>query len=72
MKIWLIYEPYRVGIAIQNSMAVPGQYVEGTGIGVKNVSLMMEQMGGSAEVDLAEGNYRIVLYFPLQPESETL
>lgn len=72
VKIWLIYEPYRVGIAIQNSMAAPGQYVEGTGIGVKNVSLMMEQMGGSAEVDLAEGNYRIVLYFPLQPESETL
>jgi len=68
----VIYEPYRVGIAIQNSMAEPGQYVEGTGIGIKNVSLMMEQMGGTAEVDMKEGHYRIVLYFPLQSENGTL
>lgn len=72
VKIWVIYEPYRVGIAIQNSMAEPGQYVEGTGIGIKNISLMMEQMGGAAEVDMEEGHYRIVLYFPLQSENGTL
>ena len=72
VKIWVIYEPYRVGIAIQNSMAEPGQYVEGTGIGIKNISLMMEQMGGAAEVDMKEGHYRIVLYFPLQSENGTL
>lgn len=68
VKIWMIYEPDRVGIAIQNSIAASGQYVEGTGIGMKNVSLMMEQMGGSAQVDIEEENYRIVLYFPLQSE----
>ena len=72
VKIWLIYEPYRAGIAIQNSMAAPGQYVEGTGIGIKNISLMMEQMGGTAEVDLQERHYRIVLYFPLQSENGNL
>ncbi len=72
VKIWLIYEPYRAGIAIQNSMAAPGQYVEGTGIGIKNIALMMEQMGGTAEVDLQEGYYRIVLYFPLQSENGNL
>ena len=61
----MIHEPHRVGIAIKNSMAAPGQYVEGTGIGIKNVSLMMEQMGGTAKVDMTEGDYQIVLYFPL-------
>ncbi len=66
VKIWMIYEPHRVGIAMKNSMATPVQYVEGTGIGIKNVSLMMEQMGGTAEVNIAEGDYQIVLYFPLQ------
>lgn len=64
VDIWVIYEPHRAGIAIKNGMAAPGQYVEGTGIGIKNVSLMMEQMGGTAEVDISEEDYQIVLYFP--------
>lgn len=66
VTIWIVYEPHRVGIAIKNSMAAPGQYVEGTGIGIKNVSLMMEQMGGTVKVDMKDGDYQIVLYFPLQ------
>lgn len=68
VKIWMIYEPDRAGIAVENGIAMPCRYVDGTGIGMKNISFMMELMGGSAEVCMAEDNYRIVLYFPLQPE----
>lgn len=62
----MIYGPDKVGIAIKNSTAVPGQYVAVPGIGVKNISLMMEQMAGKAEVSMTEEEYKIVLYFPLQ------
>lgn len=68
VKIWMIYEPDRVGIAIENGIAMPCQYVEGTGIGMKNVSLMMELMGGTAKIRMTEDDYRIVLYFPLLQE----
>lgn len=64
VKIWIIYEQERVGIAVKNGMATPNKYVEGTGIGVKNISLMMEQMGGTAEVEMTEKDYRIAVYFP--------
>lgn len=66
VTIWIIYEPGRAGIAVKNSMAASGRYVEGTGIGVKNVSLMMEQMGGTAQAGMSGEDYCIVLYFPLQ------
>lgn len=65
VKIWILYEPNRAGIAIENGMALPGQYVEGTGIGMKNVSLMMGLMGGTVETGMTGDNYRVVLYFPL-------
>ena len=68
VKIRMIYEPHRVGIGIRNHMAMPDQYVEGTGIGIKNVCFMMEQMGGTAEVSTTEEEYQIILYFPLQEE----
>lgn len=61
----MVYEPGRAGIAVQNRMAMPGRYVEGTGIGVQNISRMMEQMGGSVHVGMTEEDYQIVLYFPL-------
>ncbi len=69
VRIQSVYEPERAGIVIQNSIAQPGQYVEGTGIGVKNITLMMEQMGGKAQVSLTQEDYRITLYFPLLPRS---
>lgn len=65
VKIWMDYGQDRVGIAISNRMAMPGRYVEGTGIGVKNVSSMMEQMGGVAEEGMLGDWYRITLYFPV-------
>lgn len=38
----------QVEVLIANGRAMPDSYVAGTGIGVKNVSMMMEKMGGSA------------------------
>ncbi len=63
--IQMIYEPDRAGIVIQNSMAQAGPYEGGTGIGVSNICLMMEQMGGQAQADMTEQVYRMILYFPV-------
>lgn len=62
VTIWMVYEPGMAGIAVKNSMAA-GRYVEGTGIGVKNISFMMEQMEGFAKIAMTERDYQIVLYF---------
>lgn len=63
--IQMIYEPDRAGIVIQNSLAQAGPYEGGTGIGVSNICLMMEQMGGQAQADMTEQVYRMILYFPV-------
>lgn len=63
--LWISYEKERAGIVIQNSAAEPRQYGQGTGIGVKNISFMMEQMGGMARQEIVGENYQIVLYFPV-------
>lgn len=63
--IQMIYEPDRAGIVIQNSMVQAGPYDGGTGIGVSNICLMMEQMGGQAQADMTEQVYRMILYFPV-------
>lgn len=71
VRIELRYEPERVGVLVQNGVGDSGGPVEGTGIGVKNISMMMEQMGGSAETEQEEGNYSIALWFPVyDKESE--
>lgn len=69
VRIRILYEQTRAGIVIENSMALPGQYVEGRGIGVKNMMLMMEQMEGEAQVQMTQTDYRITLYFPLRGTS---
>ncbi len=63
--IWIVYERDRAGIVIQNGMAQSGPFAEGTGIGVKNICLMMEQMGGAAQAGMRKKEYRITLYFPI-------
>lgn len=66
--IKIIYEQYSVEILIANSVATTNEYVAGTGIGVKNVSLMMEKMGGMAKTGIQEGMYWIELHFPVYRE----
>ncbi len=65
VRMRIVYEQNRAGAVIENRIALPGQYVEGTGIGVKNIMLMMEQMQGSVQVEMVRDHYCITLYFPL-------
>lgn len=65
VQIELTYGADRAGVLIANGRAMPDSYIAGTGIGVKNVSLMMEKMGGSAEVGILEDTYWIELRFPI-------
>lgn len=63
--IQIIYEHDQIGICIQNGIAVPDPYVEGTGLGVKNISFMMQQLSGKAVTCKTDNIYQITLYFPL-------
>ncbi|MCD7883236.1 MAG: HAMP domain-containing histidine kinase [Lachnospiraceae bacterium] len=54
-----------IEMSFTNGIAVPNQYVEGTGIGVKNISMMMNQMHGFARTEISEEQYCIALLFPV-------
>lgn len=54
-----------IKMSFTNGIAVPNQYVEGTGIGVKNISMMMNQMQGFARTEISEEQYCIALFFPV-------
>lgn len=58
------YIPDGVGLSIQNAIALPNQYVQGTGIGVENIRLMMDNMGGTIDVNMSEETYCMLLWFP--------
>lgn len=59
------YAPDYIGLDFQNEVIKPNPYVKGTGIGLKNIELMMKQMHGYTEVTITEDTYRIVLNFPV-------
>jgi len=59
------YESSYVSICIKNRIATPNQFVQGTGIGVKNIQTMMAQMGGKCSVNLEQNYYSILLSFPI-------
>lgn len=59
------YAPDYIGLDFQNEVIKPNPYVKGTGIGLKNIELMMKQMHGYMEVTITEDTYRIVLNFPV-------
>jgi signal transduction histidine kinase len=63
--IHLQYENNGVGILIQNGIARSDKTVKGTGIGTKNIALMMEQMNGKMESFEENGMYSIILFFPV-------
>ena len=52
--------------SIMNAAANKEQDHRGTGIGVHNIEIMMEQMQGRCEEECGEESYRICLYFPLE------
>lgn len=52
--------------SIMNAAANKEQDHRGTGIGVHNIEIMMEQMQGRCEEECGEESYQICLYFPLE------
>ena len=69
IKIKTIYDIEKAGISIKNRITVPNQYVQGTGIGIENIRLMMGNMKGSVEVNMSEKEYCIILWFPVEFQS---
>lgn len=64
VSLELVYMPDKIGISIKNGIALPNTQIEGTGIGLKNVSQMMYQMGGHLETAAEEDTFRTILWFP--------
>ena len=67
LPVFLISEYTKTSacITIQNTIAVPDQFVHGTGIGVKNIHAMMHQMNGLCQVNIESDSYSITLKFPV-------
>ncbi len=64
------YEPDTLCLLIRNKIQIPNLYVEGTGIGTKNIELMMKQMGGEFSITMDAAYYISRLYFPLSQSSD--
>lgn len=64
------YTPTHVLLDFENKIITPNPYVKGTGIGLKNISLMMKQMEGTSETVITEETYHIRLCFPIVKESQ--
>jgi len=54
--------------SIRNTKAKDPKKKKSTGIGVTNMELMMEQMGGKLEVASDDSDYEITFFFPLSDE----
>lgn len=65
IKLTSKYDTAFVYISVQNKTAQSNHYVNGTGIGVKNVYAMMSQMNGTCNVKIEPDNYTITLSFPI-------
>ena len=61
--IQLCYGNEEVGISIQNSITRFDSEHQKTGIGLQNISIMMEQMDGRMEVNADDLTYCIVCIF---------
>ncbi len=59
------YEENEICIIFRNTIMTPNPYVEGSGIGTKNIAMMMKRMGGSQEIMMTKHEYVVRLYFPL-------
>ena len=59
------YSPSHVSITVRNKSMRSDQYVQGTGIGVKNIYTMMTQMNGNSSVQVEADYYSITLSFPI-------
>lgn len=65
VKLAFTYTESDVTLSISNAVKDPSKYIKGTGIGVENIRLMMEQMHGTSHVSIDPRDYEIDLTFPL-------
>jgi signal transduction histidine kinase len=65
VQIKIVYADAHIELDFQNRIITPNPYVKGTGIGLKNIELMMKQMEGSSKVVMTEDTYHIRLIFPV-------
>lgn len=63
VRIELRREETRVGIAFENAVDARLDGQEGTQVGLANVEYMMSRMGGSCQVEHADGRFAAVLWF---------
>ncbi|MDO5135253.1 MAG: HAMP domain-containing sensor histidine kinase [Eubacteriales bacterium] len=60
------YEKDQAVVMIQNGIDTSAAHMAGTGIGVKNIRLMMRRMGGEVKIAETDRIYQLSLYFPLE------
>ncbi|MCM1236450.1 MAG: ATP-binding protein [Ruminococcus flavefaciens] len=65
VKIWIEYRDREISMHISNAVNPDPVITSKTGIGLKNVTEMMKQMGGRAEVQNDVKRYDIALTFPI-------
>lgn len=65
VNLKLLYNRQYIELSFQNKIMIPSTYIKGTGIGLKNIELMMKQMNGFSAVDITEDTYCIKLCFPI-------
>ena len=65
VELGVIYNENSIRIYIQNAVSPSRNQVKGTGMGMKNIAFMMEQMMGSVHVSDTEQHYRLELEFPV-------
>jgi hypothetical protein len=64
IQVQILYEENYTGILIRNTVAQTEQTAHKTGIGLQNISVMMEHMQGYLEASEKDKEYCVILYFP--------
>lgn len=64
IQVQILYEENYTGILIRNTVAQTEQTAHKTGIGLQNISVMMEHMQGYLEVLQKDRKYCMILHFP--------
>lgn len=64
IQVQILYEEKYVGILIRNTVAQTEQTAHKTGIGLQNISVMMEHMQGYLEASEKDRKYCMILHFP--------
>ena len=65
VKLWIEYRDREISLHISNTVHPDPAVTSKTGIGLKNVTEMMKQMGGRVEIQNDAKTYDIALIFPL-------